>query len=71
MQEELMNERDAARRLCLSVRTLQVWRWRKRGPRFLKLAGGAVRYRAEDLEQFMAASVCETRDTRPAADGES
>ena len=34
-----------------SPRTLENMRWRKEGPRFLKL-GGRVVYRLEDIEEF-------------------
>jgi Helix-turn-helix domain len=45
------SQRDLARRLGLSPRTLEGWRWRGTGPRFVK-AGGRVLYRLEDVEAF-------------------
>ena len=48
----LLNEHKAARVLSVSVRTLQAWRHRGGGPRFLKL-GTAVRYRLADLDEFL------------------
>lgn len=48
----LAKEQEAARVLCLSVKTLRRWRWAGKGPRFLKI-GGAVRYDPADLEAFM------------------
>lgn len=41
----------------MSVKTLETWRSRNRnqGPRFLKV-GRAVRYRIEDLREFMGRS---------------
>ena len=47
------SQRDLARRLGLSPRTLEGWRWRGTGPRFVK-AGGRVLYRLEDVEAFEA-----------------
>jgi hypothetical protein len=44
---------DLARRLHISPRTLEGWRWRGTGPRFIK-AGGRVLYRLEDVEAFEA-----------------
>ena len=44
----LLHERDAAKFLAISVRTLQAWRVRGGGPRFCKI-GRAVRYRPRDL----------------------
>jgi hypothetical protein len=46
-------QRDLARRLHISPRTLEGWRWRGEGPRFVK-AGGRVLYRLEDVEAFEA-----------------
>lgn len=44
--------KQAARLLGCSHRTLEDWRLRGNGPRFLKL-GRAVRYRMADLAEFM------------------
>lgn len=43
---------DAAKYLGLTKATLEAWRTRGGGPRFLKL-GKAVRYRKEDLDTFI------------------
>jgi hypothetical protein len=48
-----LSQRDLARRLHISPRTLEGWRWRGTGPRFIK-AGGRVVYRLEDVEAFEA-----------------
>jgi hypothetical protein len=45
-----------ARRWTLSQRTLERWRWRKIGPRYIKL-GGHVAYRLEDIEDFERAQL--------------
>jgi predicted DNA-binding transcriptional regulator AlpA len=42
---------QVADRWQMSVRTLERWRWRGQGPRFMKL-GGRVAYRLEDIEAF-------------------
>ena len=52
MNPILLTERQAAEFLTVRVKTLQAWRVRGRGPKFIKL-GGSVRYRREDLEQFL------------------
>ena len=46
---------DAARYLGLSKSTLNKWRVYGLGPTFIKL-GRAVRYRLEDLDQYLAES---------------
>jgi Helix-turn-helix domain len=51
MTDAHFSQRDLARRLGLSPRTLEGWCWRGTGPRFVK-AGGRVLYRLEDVEAF-------------------
>lgn len=51
----LIDEREAAERLGLSVKTLRRWRWAGRPPAFLKI-GGAVRYDPQVLAAFVEAS---------------
>lgn len=50
----LETERDAAAYLNVSHRTLQAWRLRGGGPRYLKL-GAAVRYDRADLDAWLDA----------------
>ena len=49
-----LNQIQLARRWALSERTLERWRWRRKGPPFLKI-GGRVVYRIDDIETFEAA----------------
>jgi len=51
----LLNTRQAAERCCLSPRTLEKRRVTGGGPLFIRL-GGAVRYRLEDLDSWIAAN---------------
>lgn len=53
MIEELLVTKEAARIVKLSPRTLENQRLRGGGPRYIKL-GGAVRYRIQDLEEWIA-----------------
>lgn len=53
-ENRLLNEKQAASYLGLSVSTLQAWRWRGRGPAYLKLGGRTIRYRMADLDSFLA-----------------
>lgn len=53
----LLTERQAAEALGISHRSLQAWRCRGEGPKFLKLNGTIVRYRAEDLDAWVADAV--------------
>lgn len=51
----LLRPDDAARRLGLTVRTLELWRRRGIGPRWLKLTSRVVRYPADALDEWIAA----------------
>lgn len=51
----LLNEKEAARFLSMSYRTLQSWRSAGEGPPYLKL-GRSIRYRRGDLIAWVDAS---------------
>lgn len=61
----LFNTREAAEVLGLKPATLEVWRWVGRGPRYVK-AGRCVRYRQEDLEEYISSR---TFDSTTEAEG--
>ncbi len=65
---QLLNTEQAAERLTLKKQTLEAWRIRGGGPNFLKI-GRAVRYREEDLNEFLLQALREntSADTRPGA----
>jgi predicted DNA-binding transcriptional regulator AlpA len=52
-QTRALTEQEVAARFGLSVATLRAWRWKRKGPRFVRL-GRAVRYLPDDLDQFLA-----------------
>lgn len=52
---DFLTQAEAAQYLGFSVRTLENWRWIKRGPRYYKFEG-AVRYRTSDLDQWISDS---------------
>jgi predicted site-specific integrase-resolvase len=68
----VFTEVDAAHRLGVSAAVLRSWRARGTGPVFHRF-GRAVRYLAEDLEQFIETSAVSTtpqqKDRRAAARG--
>ena len=67
MADDLLDQRQAAVRLGLpSSRTLEAWRHRGYGPRFLRLSPRLVRDRASDIDQWLAARVVGAH--RPAGD---
>jgi excisionase family DNA binding protein len=51
--DQLVDEREAARVLGVAVGTLQVWRCTRRYPLAFVKIGRAVRYRRSTLEQFI------------------
>ncbi len=48
-----LNQVALARRWDVSTKTLERWRWLKKGPAYIKL-GGRVAYRLADIEAFEA-----------------
>lgn len=54
MKLQVVDEKQAAEALGVRVRTLQQWRWLRKGPAYLKI-GRAVRYQTEDLYSFLSA----------------
>jgi excisionase family DNA binding protein len=66
MQPHALRTEQAAEHTGLSVSTLEKARVAGTGPKYLKL-GRAVRYRARDLDEWMAARcVCSTSQKVPA-----
>lgn len=51
-ENRLLNTRDAAKYLAVSIPTLTRWRSQGLGPRWARL-GGSVRYRLADLRAFV------------------
>ncbi len=50
---ELLNEHQVAKFLQLSVASVRRWRLFRTGPKYLKI-GAAVRYRREDVEDWLS-----------------
>ncbi len=50
----LLTEYEVAQRLHISLASLRRWRLERRGPRFIKVSS-LVRYRPEDVEEWLAA----------------
>lgn len=48
----LLNEKQAAAFLGVSVKTLQSWRFLRKGPPYIKM-GAAVRYQQAGLDQYV------------------
>lgn len=52
--DQLYDERQAARLLRVSRRTMQGWRLKGGGPLFVRLGARCIRYRRADLQDFLA-----------------
>ncbi len=59
--EALLNEHDVARITGLSVASIRRFRHLKAGPRAMKVTKSAVRYKPEDVKEFL--------DSRPTIGG--
>lgn len=53
---DLLTTEAAAARLGVAPQTMTDWRWKSRGPKFVKV-GRLVRYRLSDLEAWLDAQV--------------
>lgn len=49
----MMNTQEAAQYLTLSPRTLEAYRLRKKGPRYVRISRNTVRYKKEDLDKWL------------------
>jgi len=56
----VMNEFEAAEALNVDVTTLRDWRFRKVGPAYVKYLNKAVRYRVEEISNFLERSTVQT-----------
>lgn len=65
MNPILVDEKDAAELLGLTRRTLQKWRTDGRGPPHVKISQRCVRYRVEDIEEWIESKLrTSTSDVR-------
>ena len=52
--ETLLDQRQAASFLSIEPRTLEAWRQRRIGPRWLSYSRRCVRYRLSDLQSWLS-----------------
>lgn len=62
MTNDLLKTEETAAYLRIAPHTLQKWRCKGQGPRYLKVGGGAVRYRQIDVEMWAAMKVQEQEE---------
>jgi predicted DNA-binding transcriptional regulator AlpA len=58
--DRLLNPDEVAERLGIQRQTLANLRCQKRGPAFVRLSAGAVRYRESAIERFIIERTVET-----------
>ena len=50
--DRMLNEKEVAEQLTVSVATIRRWRLFRQGPQFIKI-GAAVRYRSSDITAWL------------------
>jgi hypothetical protein len=60
----MLTQAEAARFLHIEPRTLEGWRLHRIGPRFIRYSQRCVRYRPQDLQEWLDDQVIETVPTR-------
>jgi predicted DNA-binding transcriptional regulator AlpA len=50
---QLLNEHAVAKLLDVSVATVRRWRLLRQGPKFIRVGAASVRYRLEDLSDYI------------------
>ncbi|MBL8422344.1 MAG: DNA-binding protein [Candidatus Accumulibacter phosphatis] len=59
MKSTSLNSEQAAALIGVKPGTLAAWRYRKQGPRFIKVSQNVVRYMPEDVQAFLDARTVE------------
>ncbi len=49
----LLTEKETSKITGFSIRTHQKWRIEGRGPKFMRISSRAIRYRRQDIEQWI------------------
>lgn len=57
----LLRQRDAAAHLIVSESWLERERWKKTGPKYIRI-GRAIRYSLEDINEYIQSRTIKTRD---------
>ena len=57
---DYLSETQTAKYLNISKKSLQRWRFNRQGPPYVKLNAKTIRYRREDLDQWMKERIVTT-----------
>lgn len=55
--EELLTPSEVAEMLGVKLRTLEAWRYRGGGPQYIRISHRCIRYRPEDVRNWLKARV--------------
>jgi hypothetical protein len=56
----ILNNREAAMALTCSIHTLNQWRWKRKGPRYIDIGPNKIGYRAGDLLAYITGRTVNT-----------
>lgn len=66
---KLLNNSETAERIGVQPNTLEIWRSKGKGPRFIKLdphsLRSPIRYRESDIEAWLEARICTNTSQYP------
>ena len=57
---DYLSETQTEEYLNISKKSLQLWRFNRQGPTYMKLNAKTIRYRREDLDQWMKERIVTT-----------
>jgi predicted DNA-binding transcriptional regulator AlpA len=60
MDARLLDTKELSKMLGVTTNTLQIWRHEGKGPKYLKLSRRAVRYKEQDVLNWMESTAIET-----------
>jgi predicted DNA-binding transcriptional regulator AlpA len=66
-----LTEKQAAELTGFAVTTFQQWRFHRKGPRYLKVSDRNIRYRLEDLSEWMESCIVDLQRPMAEKGGES
>jgi predicted DNA-binding transcriptional regulator AlpA len=58
VSESLLDEKDVATFLHVSLGTVRRWRLFRKGPKYIKVSDASVRYRPADVDAYLASRPC-------------
>ena len=50
---KLLTEKEVSAEYGVKIKTLQMWRWRRQGPAFIRISSRAVRYERSEIEAWL------------------